>query len=781
MTEVMSSVMPDPVHRGRDAGEHDLQTTRYHSPRNNQHHDHDHPRREEIHIDGDQPYDSSNVFEEDNEYGEDDVASDGEEHVEYLPLGTSERMHSEAMLREQRRLTRKAQLEEEELSTCTFSPQINHPRRGQRYHEDAWQRLARYDRLVLPEGAAYDMEQLQHCTFRPRINETSRAMAAFHPSNTRLSPTTPMRVGGSGNRACPPTAVKMTSDDIEELEHCTFKPKINERPRSPYVPIKDRVRDILRTKQERVFVRALEEDGKCTFAPQINPHSDTLAREKEMRESFTVVRHPSGDAIDPQNPIVRFSTPRPKAASDNGVDEMECYSSSSLGAPGTTPRVKQYDDAIRTKYEHDVRAHILRTQEVMKTCTFRPSIDVSSRRLTQKNPLFQPPFERRQEIYAARRSQHMHQLTQEHEEREMTGGSGPDTVSKRQAATTKYPKRQIVRGLNNSTVSSITTDTNHRKDKSVRRRLDPHLVWEQIQRLHSAAPERTKAVREELRRAAHAEECPFRPHISERSREMAAGRGRDGYMMENASAASRRRPSKLDDDKTNANEGGEKNNNEAADEEDGAASVKSAPQRRSRSSTEFYEQQLRHQQLHDERVEELQRAKAIQELSHCTFTPRITDMAAMVSGNAATTTTTIKNGSSRVRSASVDAVKGVGEYMARQQRAQQQRHELENRRELIGRGKPCNGPNYTLVRPFELQTSQLPRSRSWVARAHAKKNSTDVKKSAAVTTRKSMYARRDAEGGDEDVDASISCRSSSPAGVAMLVRQLVGGTKKPFY
>ncbi|GLC60543.1 hypothetical protein PLESTB_001625100 [Pleodorina starrii] len=268
---------------------------------------------------------------------------------------------------EQRCQQLRQEKEAEELRDCTFQPQTGrHPsiqrlRGGQPVHDrlyhgkPAWQ-LRREDILREREQAA-----LASCTFQPQCGSRSASAARRRPASATTA--------GDGGRS------------------------------TPYVPIHQRVADLLRSRNEKLAKAQVQMElggGSVTFQPEINRRSVALAAERQRQQPAEVAMLPASERLyrlaqeqglrrrgagdEPGSAMRDISTSRDQRASFQSQQQQQPW-----GVPAINPRSRALaessdlpqDFLARQAYlaalGHEKRA-LYRSLLEESTCTFQPRL-----------------------------------------------------------------------------------------------------------------------------------------------------------------------------------------------------------------------------------------------------------------------------------------------------------------------------------------------------------------------------------------------------------------------
>ncbi|OWZ05033.1 hypothetical protein PHMEG_00022951 [Phytophthora megakarya] len=251
------------------------------------------------------------------------------------------------------------------------------------------------------------MEQLQECTFRPNIvqppRSISKAKALDHKSlsgrpgtagfqwltlsprqnNSRREPTNKdqnviQRLHLDGAARYESREEAREALEAQQLEECTFKPKINPASKSmfsmaDYKPIHHRIPDLQRAKAEYIErIREqldLEASGPLSFTPTINPKSREIATIKLAEK------------------------------------EAEDFNPGKHSFHKVTDRLAEDADAIAERR--------MATQEyfdMLNDQPFAPNINETSRKIVEQKPEFKMDFVARQEYFQSRDQEKMEAL-----------------------------------------------------------------------------------------------------------------------------------------------------------------------------------------------------------------------------------------------------------------------------------------------------------------------------------------------------------------------------------
>ncbi|EFJ49725.1 hypothetical protein VOLCADRAFT_104176 [Volvox carteri f. nagariensis] len=260
--------------------------------------------------------------------------------------------------------------EEEELRDCTFQPQTGRPPSAQRVRADqtvhdrlygtkpAWQ-LKREEILREREQAV-----LASCTFQPQCG-------------SRQIPDDACRSISAARRR--PASAAAASGGL-----------------TPYVPIHQRVADLLRSRNEKLAKAQIQMElggGSVTFQPEVNRRSAQLAAERQRQQPAEVAALPASERL---YRLAQEAAARRREAGDEQGSVMRDVSTSRdqrnpflqkqpLGVPSINPRSRALaessdlpqDFLARQAYlaalGHEKRA-LYRSLLEESTCTFQPQL-----------------------------------------------------------------------------------------------------------------------------------------------------------------------------------------------------------------------------------------------------------------------------------------------------------------------------------------------------------------------------------------------------------------------
>lgn len=217
------------------------------------------------------------------------------------------------------------------------------------------------------------------------------------------------------------------------------------------------------------------------------------------------------------------------------------------------------------------------------------------------------------------------------------------------------------------------------------KRVRREAIEQQVERLYFETPEVSREVKQRLAEQLVREECPFRPQTS---------LGTEATVLKQKTwikdvvkrltivrAASA--PSRDPEHTSSMNDSTHSN---------GSIRRRVQPS----DADEFYRRQLdaverTQQQLHLKHSE-----KQLEQQLECTFRPRTNSRPPTPQHSLAGTNTSGDKGPS------VEKVQGFSDFLRRKEQAKKLEEEKKRREEALGKGLPCNGPNYTVVMPFKL-------------------------------------------------------------------------------
>ncbi|GFR49740.1 hypothetical protein Agub_g11897 [Astrephomene gubernaculifera] len=306
-----------------------------------------------------------------------------------LPLDRARRIEELSRPRNERVEQRYEQLrqakEEEELRNCTFQPRTGRPpstprmQAGGPVHErlynvkPAWM-LKRDEILREREQAA-----LASCTFQPQCG--SRRI----PDTTTITTTAAVSRSNSAARRRPNSAAAAASGAGSD---------------STYVPIHQRVADLLRSRNEKlakVQVKMELDGGPVTFQPEINARSAQLAAERQRQQPAEVAALPANERLyrlaQEQSCGIRRRTTGEDSSSSYGDvatarDQRQQHQQQRPAVPNINPRSRALAESSKLPQDfltrqaylaalgHEKRA-LYRSFLEESTCTFQPQLRTS--------------------------------------------------------------------------------------------------------------------------------------------------------------------------------------------------------------------------------------------------------------------------------------------------------------------------------------------------------------------------------------------------------------------
>ncbi|KAL3660657.1 hypothetical protein V7S43_014411 [Phytophthora oleae] len=257
-------------------------------------------------------------------------------------------------------------LEMEQLRECTFRPNVQKPPRS----------ISKPKNLV--EGNRPGVTEFQWLTLSPRqkiFRQTDNSNENYQENGGQ---DVIQRLHLDGISRYDSRERARVALEVQKLEECTFKPKINPTSKSmfsmvDYKPIQHRVSDLQRAKAEYIErIREqldIEECGPLSFTPMINPKSREIAANKLAE----------------------------READQYTVGKSKSYQ--------VTDRLAEDADAIAERR--------LATQEyvdMLNEQPFAPKISEISRKIVEQKPEFQMDFVARQEYFQSRDQEKMETL-----------------------------------------------------------------------------------------------------------------------------------------------------------------------------------------------------------------------------------------------------------------------------------------------------------------------------------------------------------------------------------
>lgn len=237
--------------------------------------------------------------------------------------------------------------------------------------------------------------------------------------------------------------------------------------------------------------------------------------------------------------------------------------------------------------------------------------------------------------------------------------------------------------------------------------LTTEAMAEQVDRLYTQSTAVSKQLRQLLAAERLREECTFKPILSPATEayHRATEGARPACVVQRLTAAAA----------SSKTEGAEGNRPQTPKPTPSQAAV---PKRAVTPSDadRFYRRQVAAIRHKEQRIAEARAARAVDEQRDCTFRP---EFGAAVAGLVPTSSSS-RHGTPSRRAASapqsanasfrrdddasvtVASITGTTAFLERQSLARRQRQEKEALLAAVGKGMRCNGPNYTVVRPFNL-------------------------------------------------------------------------------
>ena len=535
------------------------------------------------------------------------------------------------------------------------------------------------------------------CTFRPKINKNSSAVteAAFSvPVEERLQRDAELR---ETRRLA---ATKSQSDQPEKLY--TFKPQINSSSRKTAsemnptgIPVEDRLMHYAEAMEESRFMLAdqqrREEEAhlKQFFNPKIKARDfdqskDFFERleEAELRKKLTLEEQReqlnSAHPFKPQ--LSRISVAYVEGRRQFGFDH-EANRSDAL-----------YNEAkIRQQSHADRKAQIEESENDSRY--YKPSTCRINNEILQAGKLKelygQTTFVERQQVFMELAKRHAEQLKQDVENDERH-------------------RKPCIPG-----VSSGGCETE---------KLDEIALQEQVERLYTHH-KTSKTLKKVLAEKEINAKCPFKPTLAPATEEYwrtLAERNSEtkGTIFDRLASA----PAKSHLEKQGLND---------------SVSVASNEEKKRRVNQtevdEFYRKQLSGLQRKEHMIKKQKLLQEIEGQKDCTFHPDIQVRPTPMRPSSAAAS----HNTSVCSATSVKELVGVSSFVERQASARRRRQEDEERLSQLGKGKPCNGPNFTVVTPFKLSrrsSSENGSNHRQVPRMDDLANSAPLRKSTIYRT-----------------------------------------------
>ena len=325
--------------------------------------------------------------------------------------------------------------------------------------------------------------------------------------------------------------------------------------------------------------------------------------------------------------------------------------SGSAGLPATT---RLYEEGRESKEQLEARMQMEKEHRERSSGPYHPRTNPRSGRIldqVDEAGLYKKDFVQRQEYLASLKKEQLDELRHAiiNEER------GPGGVN---GSSTHYPAR-------------IHYDQ----------------IQEQVERLYQESRVVRDTAKAELRIRLQQEQCPFAPQLSTLSESISRKKiNRSVPVYERLHSQSHRSSSVPPPEETASN--GPNTSRQTISREDARS---------------FYQRQLKKQEERDIRVEQSRVQSSLKDGLNCSFRP-VTN-----AGGVNDSQRSIRRASS-AHSPKIE-IKGLEEFTNRQQKAKELKEEQSARREALGRGKECNGPNYTVVVPFNLTAVSKPTRR----------------------------------------------------------------------
>ena len=315
-----------------------------------------------------------------------------------------------------------------------------------------------------------------------------------------------------------------------------------------------------------------------------------------------------------------------------------------------------YDEALRRRQDREQKQREAAVMESDRSA-YHPATNPTSVEWIaqgQHRNLFEADFVRRQEEYAKVHAEHEKQLHEAVRSETSGGGPGP-------------------RG-SGSTSSSPPMRVHHRQ------------IEEQVSRLYYESRDISAEAKKRLQERLAQQECPFKPKVSVGTdavmrciqREKDPVRRLTMQTRRSFSADSRQRIEEQQAAAVTAINESVGSNHRQVDPAE---------------ATEFYHRQLESLARKYEILHQKHAAAEMEKQLDCTFRPKT---------NVDEYRRNRQKLDQSVRSDSVSSVQGADCFVRRQQLARDKQREKELRVQQLGKGMHCNGPNYTVVVPFQL-------------------------------------------------------------------------------
>lgn len=216
-------------------------------------------------------------------------------------------------------------------------------------------------------------------------------------------------------------------------------------------------------------------------------------------------------------------------------------------------------------------------------------------------------------------------------------------------------------------------------------RVRHEMIEQQVERLFYEGPEVSKEVKQRLAKQLEKEECPFAPTLSIGSEYVARRIQRNGNVVERLSNVPKRchsAPVATDGNDSSLLSGAN------AARANGQKVVDSA------DVDAFYRRQVDSVQRTQEQLALKHSEIQLEKQLECTFRPR--------TNSRPSTPTPQKRSMSAATPPPSPQVSGIEEFLKRKELAKKLADDKAARIDALGKGKPCNGPNFTVVTPFKL-------------------------------------------------------------------------------
>lgn len=223
-------------------------------------------------------------------------------------------------------------------------------------------------------------------------------------------------------------------------------------------------------------------------------------------------------------------------------------------------------------------------------------------------------------------------------------------------------------------------------------RVRHEMIEQQVERLYYEGPEVSKEVKQRLAQQLEKEECPFAPTLSIGSEYVARKIPRNTNVVERLFNVPKRSYSAGDDPKMSSRHN-DSSLLSGSQQNGGGRTVGSA------DANAFYRRQVDSVQRTQDQLALKHSEQQLEKQLECTFRPRTnsrpsTPQKQQSSAVAARASSTPPPPSPQVS--------GMSEFLKRKELAKKLAEDKIARIEALGKGKPCNGPNFTVVTPFKL-------------------------------------------------------------------------------